>query len=128
MLIDILKFLHILCALTLFGLVLFNLISLLITPKKMLSIHTDYFSVIVMIILFVTASFLVIPKGYTFATPWINIAFTFLTLIMIQMCLSIYLKIKKNHLKKLLTLNYGVMVIILMMIIHDAVSKHTLWQ
>lgn len=127
MLIDSLKFLHILCALTLFGCVLFNFVTSFIAPKKMLSVNIDYLSLVIIIVLFITASFLVIPKGYTFATPWINVAFTFLTIVMIQMCIVIYLKVKKNCLKNLLTLNYGIMLIILVMIIHDAVTKHTLW-
>ena len=128
MLIEVLKFLHILCALTLFGIILFNLAHQLTVKKNTLSISTDYLSLLIIVLLFGTASFLVIPKGYTFATPWINMAFTLLTLITLQVCLSLYVKIKKPHLRNMLTLNYGIIIIMLIMIIHDAVTKHTLWQ
>lgn len=128
MIIEILKFLHLLFALTLFGLVLFNFSTQLSSRKMSLSYKTDYFSLVVVLLLFITASFLVVPKGYTFATPWINTAFTLLTVITIQLFLSVYFKKKKSMLKKFLLANYGIMIIILIMIVHDAVTKHTLWQ
>ena len=127
MIIEFIKFLHLLCALTLFGLILFNFFVLAV-KKVALSYKTDYAALFVILVLFVTASFLVIPKGYTFATPWVNAAFTFLTVVSAQLGLAIYLKKSPSPSSSGCSLNYALILLILSIIIHDAVVKHTIWQ
>lgn len=129
MLINILKFIHLLFALTLFGMVLFNFAYSLRSTSQTAIIKSEYLSLFAIIAMFITGGLLVFPKGYTFATPWINVAFSFLTLVALQIGLAIYIKYKKyNSLRKLLNINYATMIVILVCIIHDAVCKHTLWQ
>ena len=136
MIIAVIKFLHLFCALTLFALMLFNFVAL-VTKKTALSCKTDYAALTVILLLFITASFLVVPKGYTFATPWINAAFTFLTVISLQLGLAIYFKKFRDRFSRrrphgtsyrIITINYAIILLILIAIIHDAVVKHTIWQ
>ena len=126
--VELLKFFHVLVALTLFGFVLANLLTQLMTPKQILSPRIDQLSLLLCVLLMITASMLVVPEGYTFTTPWINAAFIYLAVVMLQLVLACVLKVKKPPVSTwVLLLNYGMMIVILMGIIHDAVTKHTLW-
>jgi L-asparagine transporter-like permease len=128
--VDIYKFIHISCMLTLCGLILVNTVLSMQKDQKLASsIKLDLFCFITIACLYFTGAMLVIPKGFTFITPWINAAFAFVSVISIQIGLGIYLKtFYFNKVKWLISLNYSVMLIILIAIIHDAVTKHTLWQ
>lgn len=126
---EIIKFIHIVFALLLFGMVFFNLAYTIRSTSANTLLATEYIGIAAAMIMLVTGGMLVIPKGYLFTTPWINAAFVFLTVVICQIGLSIYLKSHDNQkLNKFLTLNYIVMIIIIVGIIHDAVTKHTLWQ
>ncbi len=126
MLVDILKYIHILLVLTLSGLLLSNVCY-------QLKAHVDFSTLFVIMSLLLTGGLLVSPKGYTFTTPWINAAFIFSTMLALQSYLSIYIKKNFTALKfkkfiLLLKANYTIMIFVFFVIIHDAVTKQVLWQ
>lgn len=126
--VELLKFMHIVCALTLTGVILFNGVMSFKTTDTTL-VKFDVLGLGAAILLYLTGASLVAPKGFTFATPWISAAFMFLAILAIQFGATIYAKsFGFNKLNRLINLNYIIMIVIAIAIIHDAVSKHTLWQ
>lgn len=115
--------------LILFSTVLFNLAYNIKVNHANTLIAPDYIGIFAAMIAVFTGGFLVVPKGYQITTPWITAAFILVTLVIGLIGLSILIKSCGNkQLNKLLTLNYSLIAICLIALVHDAVSKHTLWQ
>ncbi len=115
--------------LILFSTVLFNLAYNVKLQHPNTLIAPDYIGIIAAMIALFSGGFLVVPKGYQISTPWITVAFVLVTLVIAFIGLSILIKSRANiRLNKLLTLNYSLVAIFLIALVHDAVSKHTLWQ
>ena len=126
--INIYKFLHILSMLCLCALILFNTAQAFGQKQYQTTVKLDALCFVFIACLYLTGAALVMPKGFTFSTPWIQAAFAFISILSIQIGLSIYLKLFNfSKLKTILNLNYTLMLLILVVIIHDAVTKHTLW-
>jgi hypothetical protein len=119
----IIKFVHVLFALSLLGLTVYCLsltnakyqTRLLFFNKNLLMI--SFFALI-------TGSLLVYPKHFTFHTPWIQAAYLLIIIygIMIGLFIAFSKKITRVWIWRCLYLS---LIAILVIIIHDAVTKHT---
>lgn len=92
----------------------------------------DWAQLVSIVLLAVTGTVLVYPRGYTFATPWIDAAYVFLALAAFGVGLSIYLKRRICMLglvQKSLVFAYGLVVLLvlvtLIIIAYEAVIKQT---
>ena len=133
MLINFLKFFHILLTLGLIGSTFYCL--LLITNKKFFSaplakttITLTQLNKIILTLLFfavLTGTFLVYPKNFTFHTPWIQAAYLFVFIFGVGIFSLI---IQRNKLTKVLLwrATYLFLILILIGITHDAVTKSSL--
>lgn len=72
-----------------------------------------------------TGTLLVYPKHFTFHTPWIQAAYLFVALFCLAIIGLIYLKKKQTSVSWVINLGYFVLVIVLMLVVHDAVTKIT---
>jgi uncharacterized membrane protein SirB2 len=69
-----------------------------------------------------TGTLLVYPKHFTFHTPWIQAAYLLVTIF----SLGILTLQKKNKIPRLIKLfSYLILIVILIGVIHDAVTKST---
>lgn len=137
--VDIIKFIHILSALSLTGLLILNYgllcLSLRKTAGQALQLNnrrfaeaSEYCALAIAIIAFFTGVLLITPKGFAFSTPWISAALTGLTLIMLLIGLNLFLrKYMDTFFQRYYHVNYWLIFIGLILIIHDAVTKHTLF-
>lgn len=117
MLILLIKFIHLVLALSLLGLMLYTMI---ITPKRyaansLINKILLFFSLFAML----TGTLLIYPKHYTFHTPWIQAAYLLLLGFIFGVVYLIYSKKKPNLILPL------AMTTLLIFIIHDAVTKTT---
>lgn len=136
MLVNLLKFIHLLCVLGLLGSVMYCLTS--VGSKKLVGTSHYFFShakqlhnVILRLsaLVMLTGTLLVHPKYFTFHTPWIEAAYIFLLIF----CLGIiFVKKQVNSSKKFTSSRrwiiqgcYCLLFIILLFIVHDAVTKTT---
>jgi hypothetical protein len=114
MLVNIIKFFHILCVLSLLGGTFLCAFS---NRFKKALIIISFFAIL-------TGTFLVYPKHFTFHTPWIKAAYVLSFLFIMGMIFISWLD-KKNKSKKLIYFFSIFSMIILFFIIHDAVNKNT---
>lgn len=130
MLIDLLKFIHIIFVLGLLGAVGYCLY--LVGTKRFAMFHFNQGDPItrlnkIMLYLalcaILTGTFLVYPKHFTFHTPWIKAAYVLVGFFCLVMGTLIFFK-KKRH-KRWWRLIYLVMLILLVGVTHDAVTKST---
>jgi uncharacterized membrane protein YozB (DUF420 family) len=139
----LIKFIHLLFALGVFSLTVYCF-ALIGSRKFVLTDinQPDKFNrlniVIVIFSLFtlITGTFLVYPKHFTFHTPWIQAAYLFTLLLALMICLLINLKKKRvaldgkiSRLQRLLwRCAYLAFIIILIAVVHDAVTKTTILE
>jgi len=110
----LLKFVHVLCALGLLGLIVYGFID----PSKPLS-RKIILGLSVLALL--TGTLLVHPKHFTFHTPWIQAAYS---LLLVFVLMTLWISAQKNKLPLWVwRLIYLVLIAILAIIIHDAVMK-----
>jgi uncharacterized membrane protein YozB (DUF420 family) len=131
MLVNCLKFLHLLCVLSLFGTLIYGFVCI---SRKNISAIISIHQVIIVISLLamLTGTFLVHPKHFTFHTPWIKAAY----LLLITFCIGITLlknraaKIKpasfSSRQRMAWQITYVILGSVLILITHDAVTKTTL--
>ncbi|MCW5589554.1 MAG: hypothetical protein KIT27_07820 [Legionellales bacterium] len=141
------KYLHVILAMSLFGacvlaygLSVFNWREASIAHRQFYNNflqQLDYFIYGVIVLLILTGTLLVYPKGFTFHTPWIIAAYFLLGINSILLFLTAYLR-KKAEVQQQrwqsislgMWLTYHALQIILIvsfvLIIHDAVTKQTL--
>ena len=129
MLIDVLKFIHLLLTLSLLGLTFFCLIlaSFTIHPeRKNRMIRLNRIILWLLGFALLTGTLLVYPKHYTFHTPWIQAAYILVFLSGAIVSMLIYFR-KKIRWGWLWVVSYIFLAIILAGIVHDAVTKTTLF-
>ncbi len=131
MFVSILKFIHLLFALGLLGLAICCLVLIsskksLIVSEVQINLFTSINKIMLGFALFaaLTGTLLVYPKHFTFHTPWVIAAY----LLVIVFCLLIsVLLILKNKQRQhwLWWWIYTVLPILLIVMVHDAVTKST---
>lgn len=135
-----LKFIHLVLAISLVGMTLFNAVYTLglsrgknTRSKDSIRFgrHIDVTLFSLIGATFILVSLMVYPSGFTFHTTWIKAAYLLLLIITVCLCISIPLKkslfqtpstIKRGGLYLL----FAIMLICFYMIIHDAITKQTL--
>lgn len=126
MMINIIKFFHLLFTLSLMGFTSFCFLSFAKKKER----RIQHFQHINKLILFIsvgailTGTLLVYPKNFNFHTPWIQAAYLIMFLFCIVISLLILFPQKKlNHwvLKSI----YLALILALIAVIHDAVTKST---
>jgi hypothetical protein len=128
-----LKFIHILIALSLLGLSVYCIVltssrkyavANVYQHKKILRIHGLMLLVVMCAIL--TGTFLVYPTSFTFQTPWIRAAYLLCLIFTAGILLMTFLKRKLVTPKRYVWLiPYFMLTVILMGLVHDAVTKTT---
>lgn len=115
---SLLKFLHIVVALSLVGTVISCGVSAIRGkfPERTRPL------VALCLCALASGSLLVIPKHYTFTTPWIMAAYLLVSFFILITVLGFFLK--KNQ-RFLTTAAYLILATLLVIIIHDAVTKST---
>ena len=120
MLIHLVKFFHILIVLSLLGGTLLcafpNKFKTTFPLKKGL-ITLSFFAIL-------TGTVLVYPKHFTFYTPWIKAAYLLSLFFMIGMIFFLWME-KRSISRLLMFAIVSISIIILLLIIHDAVTKST---
>ncbi|MHA7840400.1 MAG: hypothetical protein ACX932_00820 [Gammaproteobacteria bacterium] len=129
MFVTFIKFIHLVCALSSVGLVAFGwqITQISHQPRHEKDKTTTNPIIILggaILLAAITGCLLVYPKGYTFHTAWIRAA-----LLLVGVALIILINIYYLHHKKIFSLLqkvfYSFLLIVLVMIIHDAVQKTT---
>lgn len=121
MIINFIKFIHVLCALSLLGLTGYCVTRIGDSYDNKKLNHLNKNLLIISVIALLTGTLLVYPKHFTFHTLWIQTAY----LLLITYCLIIMIfkeKITKPWTGRSL---YTLLMIILILITHDAVTKNT---
>lgn len=121
--INFIKFIHLLFALGLLGLVMRN--AILTGPKRQ-EYRFEKIMLVLALCALLTGTLLVYPKNFTFHTPWIQAAYTLVSIF----CLIIFgnISFKKNNLHPhwIMNVSYSLLMILLVFVVHDAVTKTTL--
>jgi uncharacterized membrane protein YedE/YeeE len=121
--INIIKFAHILVALGLLGLTSYCM-TLTSAKQRTRLIFFNKSLLIISFFALLTGSLLVYPKHYTFHTPWIQAAY--LLVIIYAMVVGFSIRFSKRIAQAWIwRCVYGALIFILILIIHDAVTKHT---
>jgi uncharacterized membrane protein YozB (DUF420 family) len=121
MLIDLIKFIHLLITLSLLGLTFHC-----VTTKDTLNlkrINITLFCLGVFAIL--TGTLLVYPKHFTFHTPWIQAAYVLVVSFCLCVGAMIFFPQKSYTRKSFLRGVYFILLMLLVVVIHDAVTKTT---
>lgn len=124
---NILKFVHLLLTLGLLSSTIYCVTQVVskqwsLADGIMLRMHKGILVQIVLVA--ITGTFLVYPKGFTFHTPWIQAAYIFITLFTLGILSLIFFR-KKIKYSWMGCLVYLVLMAILIGIVHDAVMKET---
>ena len=142
--ISLIKFIHLLFVVGLLGSTFLCLIlvgsrkfSLTPLPARDYITRLNISMLLMSLFIVVTGTFLVLPKHFTFHTPWIQAAYL-LTVIYI-VCIAVLILLKKYRLVKdesgkipkskqfLWRLAYIFLLLLLILVVHDAVTKTTLF-
>lgn len=129
MLIHLLKFIHLICTLTLLGSTLYC-VPLLWRRRYSERLSNTFKRVLHIIfgsalLAAITGTFLVHPKHFTFHTPWIQAAYILLISFGIGIGLLSFFKKKQIYALWLWASVYFILVTLLVAVIHDAVTKST---
>lgn len=141
----LIKGIHLISATLFYGWMLFSCLLFLLAQRtkanalqqKLLgfTLRGDLLLLILTALAVTTGSLLVPLKHYSFSTPWIIAAYFFVMITVVLLAINFSLKCKwyrEGRLNTKLTLIYYlfmlVCIVIIAMIAHDAVSKHTLLQ
>jgi hypothetical protein len=125
--IDVLKFIHLLITLSLLGSTFFCLILVSFPTHPEQTILIKRFNRIILWLLsfaIVTGTLLIYPKHFTFHTPWIKAAYVFVFLCGGLLSMLMVFR-KKYSLRWFSLMSYLLLIILLIAIIHDAVTKTT---
>ncbi len=125
MLIDIVKFIHLLLTLSLLGSTFFCLILISFKKQDERVVRLNRLMLWLLLLTLLTGSLLVYPKHFTFKTPWIDAAYLLVFLFGGLISLLLTLKRKKYYWKPLWCVSYVLLIVVLIGIIHDAVTKTT---
>lgn len=122
MLIHFVKFFHLLFAL---GLLTIVMRSAILTGPNQSQTRRDKVMLGLALFALITGTLLVYPKHFTFHTPWIQAAYVLVILFCVAIVGLIYLKNKQTSRLWLVNLSYFVLAVLLMFVVHDAVTKTT---
>lgn len=119
----IFKFIHVLIAIALLGSTAFCVVS---KPSRQAFLQFQKTFLILSGFALLTGTELVLQSPiFTFQTPWIQVAYTFITLYFVCTLLLYVLHTKQWISERIARWLYAALVIILICIIHDAVMKTT---
>lgn len=124
MLVNFLKFIHVLLALGLLGSVCYCLITLRANPTI---VRLNNYFLWLLLPVVITGTLLVYPSHFTFHTPWIQAAY-FLVLIFFVVMSALILLRAKIQSKMWWQVIYLGLMILLMVVVHDAVTKSTFFS
>jgi len=122
LLIHFVKFFHLLFAL---GLLTIVMRSAILTGPNQSQTRRDKVMLGLALFALITGTLLVYPKHFTFHTPWIQAAYVLVILFCVAIVGLIYLKNKQTSRLWLVNLSYFVLAVLLMFVVHDAVTKTT---
>lgn len=143
------KFIHVLLGITLLGsLTIFYIFinsairqhdNVALKYTTQFSLYMDLLIVLIFVVLFLTGTFLVYQKYFSFSIPWIRAAYFLLALTVI--CWMTSFIIRFNNYKKLCNNNFEqfqykrlfhschwLIILFIIFIVHDAVTKSTLFN
>lgn len=123
-LVYLLKFIHVLLAISLLGTTVYCIVA--VGCKQASYHHLNKTLLLLSLFALLTGSLLVIPKHYSFTTPWVQAAYIFILSFGLWVTTLLLLKKKKwlNH-PVWGSLSYLFLILLLLVIIHDAVNKST---
>ena len=126
MYVDIVKFVHLLFALGILGIVLYRFAA--VFAKKPLDIkyvtRINIFLLILGCLAALTGTLLVYPKHFTFHTSWIQAAYLLMSGFFAAVAALILLRHKKFF-RLLCGVVYFLLLVVLVLVVHDAVTKMT---
>lgn len=132
MTVALIKFSHLVLALGIFGMLVCCMLATfkqhLVTYNNQTLINIELGIVIMMGIGMVTGALLTYPRGFTFHTPWIRAAFELLTVSIVMLGLQILWRRKATISpvrQGLFRFNYVLILVMMILVIHDAITKHT---
>lgn len=126
MLVNFLKFFHLLLALGVLAGMFYCLAAIRTHNFNQVSVRINRVTIIHALLATITGTLLVYPKHYTFHTPWIQAAYLFMGLVTGILILLIVLRNNKYY-RAICSVAYLLIVLMLMGVVHDAVTKVTLW-
>jgi len=119
--ITFLKFIHVLFAMSLLGITVYRF-ALVGSTNHQKMILLNKMLILLTIFALVSGTFLVYPSGFTFQTPWIQAAY--LLLFIFFLGVGILATFKSKWVQQF---TYFILVALLVLAIHDAVTKSTLF-
>lgn len=124
MLINVLKCIHLLLTLSLLGSTFFCLILISLKNRSEIITRLNRIILWLLILTLLTGTLLIYPKHFTFHTPWIKAAYLLVFLSGTLLSLLIILR-KKRVSNWYMGIGYFLLILMLIGIIHDAVTKTT---
>jgi len=121
--IDVIKFIHLLLTLSLLGSTFFCLILIYFQQNDLIK-RLNRIMLWLLVFAVLTGTLLVYPKHYTFHTNWIQAAYILVFLFGTLLSLLAVFR-KKRPWRWLSGISYFFLIILLIVIIHDAVTKTT---
>ena len=122
MLIDVLKFIHLLLTLSLLGSTFFCLILISLKNRSEILTRLNRIMLWLLVLTLLTGTLLIYPKHFTFHTPWIKAAYLLVFLCGTVLSLLVILR-KKRISNWYRGASYLLLILMLIGIIHDAVTK-----
>ena len=126
MIVNFLKFFHLILALGILGLAItcFCMLTVVKEYNHRLFIRFNTLIISLSLLAMLTGTFLVYPKHFNFHTPWIVAAYTLLGVFIAGVGFLIWVA-RKRFARWIWQLVYLVLIIMLVLIVHDAVTKTT---
>jgi uncharacterized membrane protein YozB (DUF420 family) len=128
LIVNFLKFIHLLLTLSLLGSVGYCL-ALLISKNRIANRPLIYrLNKIILVLAFfamLTGTFLVHPKHFTFHTPWIQAAYILIVCFSLGLFALMFLSKKQIRFSGIAIFFYLLLLLVLVFIVHDAVTKTT---
>jgi hypothetical protein len=121
----LIKFIHIISALSLLGITMYCLVFIIKTktiPLPLIHKRLLYISLLAML----TGTLLIYPKHFSFATPWIQAAY--ILVICYASIIALFNRYRDAFLFKyqgIISISYLMLIVLLIVVIHDAVTKST---
>lgn len=121
----LIKFIHIISALSLLGITMYCLVFIIKTktiPLPLIHKRLLYISLLAML----TGTLLIYPKHFSFATPWIQAAY--ILVICYASFVALFNRYRDTFLFKyqgIISISYVLLIVLLIIVIHDAVTKST---
>ncbi|HSW68838.1 MAG TPA: hypothetical protein VLI69_01600 [Gammaproteobacteria bacterium] len=128
MFVDFLKCIHLILTLGLLGSTFVCLILVSFRKSAFLNLQDDTITLLNQIMLWLlvfailTGTLLIYPKHFTFHTPWVQAAYLFVFLSGMLLSILIVFR-KKRRWRWIWGMSYGLLIIMLVCVVHDAITK-----